>query len=193
MFNKYIEKKQNHYEETRHYNNVPLPLNRQNHHQYNNENSIIYNYNDVNYSTLEDNSTKLSITPEKSNVMQHEQTNLNCSNHMNSLLSLNGQETMNQPQHIKSNNIIATTNVDLYDLKEQINIAIDKTNSRIDDVLKLLDDELNNLYTNVDELKNKQLVHEQLIQHLANEIMLLRNENKEKNILHKDWVVSIET
>lgn len=187
MFNKYIEDKQNHHEETRRYNNVPLPLNRQNHHQYNNnENSISYNTNDIN-------STRLSITPEKSSLMQHEQTNLNYSNHMNSLSSLDGHENMNKPQLIKANNIITTTNVNLYDLKEQINVAIDKTNSRIEDVLKLLDEELNNLYTIVDELKDKQLVHEQLIQHLANEITLLRNENKEKNILHKDWVVSIET
>ena len=144
-------------------------------------------------SMLKDNSTKLSITPEKSNLMQHEQMNLNYSHHMNSLSSLDGHETMNKPQLIKANNIITTTNVNLYDLKEQINIAIDKINSRIEDVLKLLDEELNNLYTNVDELKDKQLVHEQLIQHLANEITLLRNENKEKIILHKDWVVSIET
>eukprot|EP00944_MAST-04C_sp_MAST-4C-sp1_P005622 g5622.t1 len=87
----------------------------------------------------------------------------------------------------------APTNVDLLELKKHIDAALEVTNSRIDDTLILLDQELNSLYSSLAELSKKQMQNEEIIQQLSSELAALRHENKERNNLHKHWVISIET
>jgi len=174
MFNKFIESNNNNnnnnnknnyidgeHEEKGYYGNVPLPLN----------NSM-------------DRLSISSLTPVKQETIgMYYDDDTTLRKQTNSSTFTDNEMTVNKPKLITPNNIV--TNVNLFDLKEQINIAIKKTNTRIEDVLKLLDDELNNLYANVAELQDKQAIHEQLIQRLANEVTILRAENREKNNLHR--------
>ena len=87
----------------------------------------------------------------------------------------------------------APTNVDLLELKKDIDAALEVTNSRIDDTLNILDQEFNTLYSSLAEISKKQMQNEETIQQLSSELAALRHENKDRNNLHKNWVISIET
>lgn len=107
-------------------------------------------------------------------------------------LAVAGKRNRGVVSHNEDLPAVGVTHREVLELKVSIDGLAKKVNSDIDAILKLLESELQSLFSYMSTLEDRANTSDTMVERLNLEVRHMREESRQKDKQHRDWVIGIE-